>query len=62
MAVMDAVHLAHPARTDGSEDFIRAQALTGLDGHGLLSIADWANYITFALCLEDAFFRAKMAS
>jgi hypothetical protein len=33
--ISGAIHLAHSTRTDGGEDFVRAQMLTGLDDHGL---------------------------
>ena len=32
--IASAVDLAHPARADRREDFVRAQALTGLNSHG----------------------------
>ena len=34
--VPGAIHLTHPTRTYRGKDFIRAQASTNLDGHGLL--------------------------
>src|ERR1700739_4124846 len=40
-AVMGAIHLAHPACANCREDFIRAQTLTGLDGHGLPLTWNW---------------------
>src|SRR5712691_1663425 len=35
------VHFAHAARTNCREDFIRAQTLTDLDGHGLSLSWNW---------------------
>jgi hypothetical protein len=57
IAVPGAVHLAHPTRTNGREDFVGAYALAGVNCHWLLPIANEANYITFLEGLEGAVFR-----
>jgi hypothetical protein len=53
-AIMGAVHLTHPACADRREDFVRAQALTGVNCQWLPLIAEVGKlynlYLSFERC------------